>query len=962
MFKTKFNIFQYIITYDIIFNMKIKDKMKDFFIKKITFFICLIIIVICSLLAFFNVFTNLDNLEYDLLLKITPEIDISQDVLFCDIDDSSLDEIGTWPWTRDILADTIIRMKELGASGVTFDIDYVSASQHGINPESVNIIPSIVNENKNTVTSIMQQLAEATVSGQIELEHLLDMNSSLLETDIIPSYEKLEQAINDISRDNDDYFGRALQFFGNSWLTINYSNIKTSSEEDLAYTKKRFLLENVLDNNNLIEKTNNFTFANNDALVKGFSPALSVLMRRANGAGFPNMKVDEDGTRRRVELLYKENDKYIPQLILAPLLKKFDVQFIERVDNKIVLKGAIFPNSKTRKDIEIPVDRNGYMLINWLHKDFLSSFKHVPVISILHLDDMEEKIYTCIDWLYNDLYILAADGSWLSYFVGAEQLFNEYNNLNLIKKDFMARCEGYNEIGKPISKPITEEEYKKYYKNRANFFDNCRTYIESGCLKEIEDRLTELASEGISQEEIDNVRNITTEVFTALKDNLDIYQRNFSELQSYFQNAFCIIGNTATGNVDVGKTPFESYYPNVGTHGNIYNTIINDDFITPIKWEISFIFAIIFVLIFSWFNNKRNKNIILIGIFGIISFPLIAFCLMLFGSIFLPISAAFITIILSFIVAIICQFVNSEQDKKFLKHAFATYLSENVVEEIVSNPEKLALGGEEKNITALFTDIKGFSSLSEKVSPEKLVSILNEYLTLMSNIILEYQGTIDKYIGDAIVSFFGAPNELEDHAYRACAVAIKIKQAEKEFNRKLIDQNILTEPIQTRIGINTGKMVVGNMGTDRKMNYTIMGNNVNIASRLEGVNKAYSSWILVSEKTWNEADRGLNKGKLIARKIDKVRVMGINEPIQLYNIMGFDSEMTENEKTSISCFHTALELYFSRKFPDAIEFFHRAAILNPKDSVPSVFIKRCKKYIENPPAADWTGVMTMLSK
>ena len=146
------------------------------------------------------------------------------------------------------------------------------------------------------------------------------------------------------------------------------------------------------------------------------------------------------------------------------------------------------------------------------------------------------------------------------------------------------------------------------------------------------------------------------------------------------------------------------------------------------------------------------------------------------------------------------------------------------------------------------------------------------------------------------------------------------------------------------------------------MNYTIMGNNVNIAARLEGVNKVYASWVLVSESTWQEADSGTHAGVLVARRLDRVRVVGINEPVQLYNIMGFAAEMSREEKLSVDAFHDGLEKYLNRRFAEAEDLFKKAADLNPEDGAPGVFIERCRKFIAEPPAAGWDGVMTMATK
>ena len=298
----------------------------------------------------------------------------------------------------------------------------------------------------------------------------------------------------------------------------------------------------------------------------------------------------------------------------------------------------------------------------------------------------------------------------------------------------------------------------------------------------------------------------------------------------------------------------------------------------------------------------------------------------------------------------------TEKDKNFLRKAFSTYLPDSVISEIVKNPEKLSLGGEEKRITALFTDIKSFSTFSEKLSPVDLVSILNRYLTAMSNVILEKMGTVDKYIGDAIVSFFGAPVSLENHAASALSSAIEMKKLEDILNKELLEEGLLSDPIKTRIGINTGSMVVGNMGTNSKMNYTIMGNDVNLASRLEGTNKIYGTWIIASESTVKEAGPGF-----AVRRLDKVRVMGISTPVQLYEVIGYASEISAEKKNLVDIFHNGLDLYFSGKFREAGETFS-GLYKNYGDLPSKTYMERCAGFIKNPPAAGWDGVYNMTSK
>jgi len=292
-----------------------------------------------------------------------------------------------------------------------------------------------------------------------------------------------------------------------------------------------------------------------------------------------------------------------------------------------------------------------------------------------------------------------------------------------------------------------------------------------------------------------------------------------------------------------------------------------------------------------------------------------------------------------------------------MRQAFSTYLSEDVVEEIISDPARLQLGGVNRHMTALFTDIKGFTGIAEMLTPNHLVDLLNYYLSTMSDIILEQKGTIDKYQGDSIVSFFGAPMELEDHALRACTAGIIMKRIENDVNKYVLEKGISPSPLLTRIGVNTGEMVVGNMGTQKKMNYTIISNAVNLASRLEGVNKVYGTWILASDSTIQET-----KGKLLTRRLDRIRVVGINEVVRIHEILEVKAEASDALFEQVYLFHKAFDLFEERNWKDAEAAFNQVLKTYPNDGPSLHYIERCRQYMEYPPAADWDGSFQITEK
>ena len=292
-----------------------------------------------------------------------------------------------------------------------------------------------------------------------------------------------------------------------------------------------------------------------------------------------------------------------------------------------------------------------------------------------------------------------------------------------------------------------------------------------------------------------------------------------------------------------------------------------------------------------------------------------------------------------------------------LNKAFSTYLSEDVVKEIIDDPTRLQLGGIKRHMTAMFTDIKDFSKIAEALSPEKLVEMLNHYLSAMSNVILDQKGTIDKYEGDAILAFFGAPHHLPDHALRTCTAAILMKRLETEVNKLLAEKELCPLPVFTRIGINTGEMLVGNMGTQKKMNYTVIGNEVNLAARLEGVNKQYGTRIIASENTINETGE-----KLLSRRLGWIRVVGINKPVRIYEVLELARDAEPSLHKLVELFHNAVNIFESRQWKDAESAFNEVLNQFPDDAPSKLYLKNCKNYLENPPAPNWDGVFDMREK
>lgn len=302
------------------------------------------------------------------------------------------------------------------------------------------------------------------------------------------------------------------------------------------------------------------------------------------------------------------------------------------------------------------------------------------------------------------------------------------------------------------------------------------------------------------------------------------------------------------------------------------------------------------------------------------------------------------------------KYLTEGREKRQIRQAFQFYLTKSVVDEMLKDTTKLKLGGERRVCTVLFSDIRGFTTISESLEPEELSALLNEYLTPMTNLVFKYDGTLDKYMGDAIMAIFGAPVPYTDHASRACFVALEMMEELGNLKKKWAAEGS-AHSLDIGIGLNTGPMSVGNMGSEVRFDYTVMGDQVNLGSRLEGINKQYGTNIIISEFTYEAA-----KADIHARELDLVRVKGKNEPVRIYELIG-KGKASGNAADLIEQFERAIHAYRSQNWTDAIALFERIRTdLKPGDFASQMYIDRCVQLRSQDMGPGWDGVFTMTTK
>lgn len=418
---------------------------------------------------------------------------------------------------------------------------------------------------------------------------------------------------------------------------------------------------------------------------------------------------------------------------------------------------------------------------------------------------------------------------------------------------------------------------------------------------------------------------------------------------SFFTNTYVFFGFTAPGLFDLKPTPISAVYPGVELHATLLDNLLASDFMrdTPPAWVVLLTFLLTVTgAIGVRLGRTAWQNVLTFAV--LLPIPTLLGILAYTRGQWLPVVVQYTALTPALVAALAVNFATEGRQKRFIKGAFRQYLSPIVIEELVQHPERLALGGETRELSLFFSDLKGFTAISEHLTPQQLTTLLNEYLTAMTDVIYANGGTVDKYEGDAIIAFWNAPLPQSDHALRAVRAALHCQQRLAELNPVFRGQ-VGTDLIQ-RIGINSGPVVVGNMGSRQRFNYTFLGDAGNLASRLEGINKQFGTTILISEATRRQLDTSI-----AARELGRVRVVGRREPVRVFEPMLPEQAATRQER--LACFAKALAAFYAGDLRSALQGFQT---IETADPAAAAYTNRYRTA--NPPMDNWDGIWIMTEK
>ncbi|MFY9070212.1 adenylate/guanylate cyclase domain-containing protein [Aliarcobacter butzleri] len=425
---------------------------------------------------------------------------------------------------------------------------------------------------------------------------------------------------------------------------------------------------------------------------------------------------------------------------------------------------------------------------------------------------------------------------------------------------------------------------------------------------------------------------------------IDIYNNSFDKRE--IDGKIVLIGTSAAGLFDLRATPFDSIFPGVEVHANIIDNILMQDFIYKASWLdganilIIFVLSIIIVMLTTYTTFWANP---IIFISFSTSYLFLVYNLLFDYGIVLNILFPIATVLIASIMTTLFDYFYNIKKEEAIKAKFASKVSKNVMDDILKNIDKNEFSAKSKEVTIFFSDIRGFTNISEKLDAKELISFLNRYMQPMSEIIIKYQGTIDKFIGDAIMAYWNAPIDIKNHCDLALKASLEQLEVLEKLNVELQKENL--PKIDIGIGLNTGTVIVGEMGSSLRSDYTVIGDTINLGSRVESLCKYYDSKLNISNFTKDKLQE-----KYIFRFLDLVKVKGKNKPVEIWQVLG-KGEAKESLKEELDLYHKAIEFYKNSDFINALEIFESLENNENKTNknIYKIYITRCKEFIKTPP-------------
>jgi len=823
-----------------------------------------------------NFYKVLDLKLYDLQM-VTRQTPAQDDrILFVEMDNEAIDNLGRWPWPRNIFANLTNTLNDLGAKQIIFDVTFSQPTQVIVDKEAIDHVFKGRDQIKKYITDEI---------GIVKSKELIPQK------DVVWSLEQIrkgfseytsatEQKLNNAIVDNDEIFADALK---DKNTFVGYSFEVLFNADDL---RRLNLFKEI--------KRKMFNWLN-DHPKESFS-ALPPSLKENDD--FENEEIQAAFNKIKI-LKYLENNIAISlneaSVNLDGNPKQLREIFVSTKKQFILDKVILFlkdnPHAEL-KDVIYKYEVFDMTTQNLFKEVWLTALNEFIATNKFGISSLREQKYMATLKVQPPYHLFTDAAKGGGFLNGLADHDGVLRNVNLFVKH-------KDELFVHIALASVLDLYKP--KNIA--FSSSGHFIMhdanvGGKLRDVKIPLDESGALIINWagKWHDTFKHMSIaeiyHLYYLKEENLESQQALIDErlkkLGKRVKDKICIIGLTATGTHDYNPIPYEPSYPMVGTHGNVLNTLLTEQFITKVPHAINvlliFVLVVLMGLVLPFLSSIKG----LIYTCFILAATVISSVFLFSKGLSMNLSSPVLLSLFSYISITSYQFATEEKSKREIKNAFSKYVPPDVIEEIIRDPTKLQLGGTKKELAVLFSDIRGFTAYSEKRTPEEVVNILNEYLDSMTKVIVQYKGTLDKYIGDAIMAIWGAPQEAtaETSSRRAVISAIKMIEKLDELHKKWSHMGL--EPLDIGIGINTGNMVVGNIGSELRMDYTVSGDAVNVGSRVEAFTRQFNERIIITGDTYKYVQDIVH-----ARPLEKVKVKGKEISVMIYAVDGLKSVVND---------------------------------------------------------------------
>ena len=888
----------------------------------------------------------------DLRFRVFAAAPPSEDLVFVDIDDRSLDELGRWPWPRERLAALTDVLKTCGAATVALDI----------------ILPEPQETRLTSDAWDLQNPRRPEETDDAPPRPILD--------DVILA-EIVEKAGNVSLPMHVDFTGKQMPLVsavqkllaGSAAMSFDDVRDALGSGVDAETARKAYLRARSLRALERFRIPPDRVAGHPARLASVVVPPLLLFARAMQGTGFVTVVPDSDGVVRHIPLLARVGDGVYPQFALELAARRLAAQhggsYAFAAD-----AGGVTIRCADGFVRRIPVEADGQMLINWaplrggrVLAERISAAGFAKVLALRQFDAEEELRIAHRD-LAARLPMLWPGNQMLEdlYYDGAAPLEKQTNEVRqLVAKRHFELWHAMLFDPAPGKLRVLRADLAAAVAVAAKLRSQ-REQFHALLLRSVPKALAGAKGTAELRDDVRRILDsITDEIPGAAETARTEIARTIKELRPLVAGRICLIGSTATGAADFVPTPIHERMPGVTVHGNIVNTILSGAFITRTHRSTGILVILLAgagVALLAAMRPVLQAGPLTLGL-GAAYAAVNGFVVFGMLHVWLPLIAPLAAMAAALLVVTGYRQLTEERAKRHIRGLFAHALSPQLVDRLIAEPDLAALGGQKRELTCFFSDLAGFTPIAERLGEQKTVQLLNRYFDRMTDVIQNRcGGYLNKFLGDGLFVFFGAPVLQHDHPARAVRAAVECLAEVRRLNNKLREELDADVHLSIRIGLATGEVMVGNCGSTQRMDYTAIGDTVNLSSRLEGASKFFGTHILAAEETWRMA----SAEGILARPLGQVIVVGKAEPVGVWQIEGPTAGASDATQQAFGDFAGGVELYANAQFTAAAAAFESVLDAIPDDRPAQLYLDLCRTHEATPPGDDFSPAIRLTEK